>query len=138
MRFTSAHQGVSTIELRSLLIVFWPGMRCDIERRQQSCLDCVKNAPSLPPLPTAPSTPPATPFKQTYADFFDYAAQYYFVVGDQLSGWSDIYQSPKGSPQAGSEGLIHCLRNSFSRFAVPEEISSDGVPEFISTATKDF
>eukprot|EP00111_Clytia_hemisphaerica_P012274 TCONS_00036043-protein len=73
-----------------------------------------------------------------HADYFDSAAQHYLVVGDRLSGWSDVFKAPHGSPQSGAEGLIACLRNYFSRFGVPTEISSDGGPEFISNATETF
>ena len=124
--------------LRARSIVFWPGMTHDIERRRQSCLECVKNAPTQPSLPPVQATPPSTPLEQIYADFFDCIAQHYLVVGDRLSGWCDVFRAPKGSPQAGSEGLIHCLRNYFSRFGVPEELSSDGGPEFVANATQEF
>jgi len=134
----SAHQGTSTMGLRARSIIFWPGMTKDIERRRQSCSDCTKNAPSQSSLPTPPAIPPSTPFEQTYADYFDCAGQHYLVVGDRLSGWCDVFQAPKGSPQAGSNGLISCLRNYFSRFGVPDELSSDGGPEFIAHATDDF
>ena len=33
--------------------------------------------------------------------------------------------------------MIKCLRDLFSRFGVPEEISSDGGPEFTSSSTKE-
>ena len=121
--------------LRARSIVFWPGITMDIKRRRQSCSDCVKNAPSQPSLQTPPSTPPAIPFEETYADFFDCVDQHYLVVGDKLSSWSEV---PKGSQQTGSNDLISCLRNYFSRFGVPEELASNGRPEFISNATKDF
>ena len=134
----SAHQGVSTMSLRARLIVFWPGMTNDIEQHRRSCMVCVKNAPSQPPVPTSPASPPATPFEQTFADFFECFGQHYLVIGDRLSGWSDVFQSPKGTPQAGSEGLITCLRNFFSRFGVPDELASDGGPEFIASSTQDF
>ena len=134
----AAHQGASTMGLRARSIVFWPGMTADIENRRRSCLNCNKNAPSHPPLPASLSTPPTTPFEQTFADYFDCAGQHYLIVGDRLSGWCDVFQSPKGTPQAGSEGLVTCLRNYFSRFGVPEEIASDGGPEFISSLTKNF
>lgn len=124
--------------VRARSIIFWPGMTEDIERVRQRCRDCTQNAPSQPPLPASPSTPPSTPFEKVYADFFDCAGQHYLVVGDRLSGWCDVFRSPHGSPQAGSEGLITCLRNYFSRFGVPEELSSDGGPEFISKTTEDF
>ena len=134
----AAHQGVSSMGLRARTIVFWPGMTHDIEQRRQSCSECIRNAPSQPALPSQPASPPATPFEQTYADFFDCVGQHYLVIGDRLSGWSDVFQAPKGSPQAGSEGLITCLRNYFARFGVPDEMSSDGGPEFISSSTADF
>ena len=59
-------------------------------------------------------------------------------MGDRLSGWSEIFSTPSGTSQAGSRGLIKCLRDLFSRFGVPEEISSDGGPEFSSSSTNEF
>ena len=82
--------------LRARSVVFWPGITMDVERRRQSCSDCVKNAPFQPSLQTRPLTPPSTPFEQTYANFFDNVGQHYLVVGC----------------------LISCLRNYFSRFGV--------------------
>lgn len=73
-----------------------------------------------------------------YADFFDCVGQHYLVIGDRLSSWSDVFQAPKGSPQAGSSSLISCLCIYFSCFGVPEELSSDGGPNFKSNATQDF
>lgn len=134
----SAHQGVSTMGNRARSIIFWPGMTNDIETVRQRCTDCIKNAPSQATLPSAPASTPSTPFEMVYADYFDCAAQHYLVVGDRLSGWCDVFKSPHGSPQAGSAGLITCLRNYFSRFGVPEELSSDGGPEFASQATDSF
>ena len=134
----SAHQGASSMGARARTILFGPGMTADIERVRQSCRDCIKNAPSQAQLPSVESPPPSTPFDMIHADFFDCIGQHYLVVGDRLSGWCDVFQAPHGSPQSGSEGLITCLRNYFSRFGVPLEISSDGGPEFVSNATQTF
>ena len=98
----------------------------------------MKNASSQPPFRTVPSTPPATPFEQIYANFFDCVGQHYLIVGDRLPGWSDVFRYPKDSPQAGSERLIHFLYKFLACFGMSEEMSSDGSPDFISTATKDF
>ena len=60
------------------------------------------------------------------------------MAGDRLSGWFEIFKAPHGTAQAGAQGLIAALRALFATFGVPEEISSDGGPEFSSAATADF
>ena len=134
----SAHQGVTMMGARARSIVFWPGMTDDMNRTRASCRECITNAPSQPSLPPTLSVPPSTPFEKIFADFFDCAGQHYLVIGDRLSGWCDVFTLPHGSSQSGSAGLISCLRNYFSRFGVPEEISSHGGPEFVAAATESF
>ena len=70
--------------------------------------------------------------------FFDFAGRHYLIIGDRLSGWSEIYLTPSGTQQSGAKGLVHCLRSFFMTFGVPEEISTDGGPEFIADTTKQF
>ncbi len=134
----AAHQGVSSMEARAHATVFWPGISTDIDRIRASCEDCIKNAPSQPRLPPAAFNPPSTPFESIVADFFKHAGHNYLVVADRLSGWPDIFKCTAGSPQSGAEGLIGCLRNFFSRFGVPTEMSSDGGPEFGANITRKF
>lgn len=134
----SAHQGVSAMELRAQSIVFWPGITNDIQKIRSKCRDCNRNAPSQAPLPSEPAIPPSTPFEQIFADFFDFGGHHYLIVGDRLSGWPEIFSTPTGSPQAGARGLMACLRKFFSTFGVPEELSSDGGPEFAASATREF
>ena len=134
----AAHQGVSMMGSRARAIVFWPGMTADIERTRKDCRECIANAPSQPDVTVIPSPPPSTPFEKVFADFFEIAGRHYLVVGDRLSGWSDVFTSPHGSPQSGAAGLISCLRNYFARFGVAEEITSDGGPEFVASATEEF
>ena len=133
----SAHQGVSGMSIRARSIIFWPGMTNDIDCVRARCNDCNRNVPTQAPLSTS-SMPPSTPFEKVFADFFDCGGRHYLVIGDRLSGWCDVFQSPHGSPQAGAEGLITCLRNYFSRLGVPIELSSDGGPEFVAKATEIF
>lgn len=134
----AAHQGTSSMELRARAIVFWPGITADIHAIRAACADCNRNAPSQPPLPAASTVPPSTPFESVYADYFDFAGHHYLVVGDRLSGWSEVFACPPGSSHAGSAGLIGCLRSLFATFGVPEELSSDGGPEFTAGVTRDF
>ena len=134
----AAHQGVSTMERRAQAIIFWPGMVNDIQQVRAKCNDCNTIAPSQAQLPSIPAKPPKTPFEQVFADFFDFAGHHYLVVGDRLSGWPEIYATPTGSSNAGAKGLIACLRSLSATFGVPEELSSDGGPEFTASQTKSF
>ena len=89
-------------------------------------------------LPSESAIPPFTPFEQIFADFFEFGGHHYLVAGDRLSGWSEIFSTPTGSAWSGARGLIACLRSLFATFGVPEELSSDGGPEFTASLTKDF
>ena len=133
-----AHQGISTMELRASKIMFWPGITEDIRQKRATCADCNANAPSQASLPSSPAVPPSTPFEKIFADYFDFAGSHYLIVGDRLSGWPEVYCTPKGSSQSGAKGLLACLRAFFATFGVPDEISSDGGPEFVANDTQNF
>ena len=60
------------------------------------------------------------------------------IVGDRLSGWSDVFGAPAGTTVTGANALVRLLRSYFATFGVPEEISSDGGPEFTAFVTQDF
>ena len=132
----AAHQGVSTMELRASKIMFWPGMTDDIKRERAACTDCNINAPSQASLPSTPATPPSTPFEKVFADYFDYAGNHYLIIGDRMTGWPEVYSTPKGSHQSGAKGLIACLRMFFATYGVSDELSSDGGPEFVANETQ--
>lgn len=134
----SAHQGASSMEQRAQAVIFWPGMSYDIIQTRARCDICNRNAPSQAALPSEPAVPPSTPFEKVFADYFYFAGRYYLVLGDRLSGWSEVFATPQGSSYFGAKGLLFCLRKFFSVFGVPVEISSDGGPEFIAKMTADF
>ena len=134
----AAHQGTSSMEQRARAIAYWPGMSKDIRNTRDSCTDCIRNAPSQAATPPIPSSPPSTPFEAVFADFFVHAGQHYLVVGDRLSGWTEVFSSPAGTTLAGAAGLIRHLRCLFATFGVPEELSSDGGPEFCAGSTEAF
>ena len=134
----AAHQGISAMEQRARAIVFWPGMTSDIREIRESCTYCNRNAPSQAATPPIESPIPSTPFESIFADFFDYKGRHFLVVGDRLSGWVEVYSSTSGTSSAGASGLVRHLRSLFATFGVPEELSSDGGPEFLAGHTQDF
>ena len=134
----SAHQGVASMLSRAQRIVFWPGITLDIQRIRNECQHCNRNAPSQASLPAENITPPTTPFQQVFSDFFEFAGKHYLIVGDRLSGWTEVYSTPFGSQRSGAKGLVSCLRQYFTTFGVPEELASDGGPEFTADTTQSF
>ena len=82
--------------------------------------------------------PSRTGLRAVFADFFSLGGHHYLVIGDRLSGWVEVYSSSSGTTLAGATGLIRHLRTFFATFGVPEELSSDGGPEFSASSTQAF
>jgi len=128
----SAHQGVTSMSSRALATVFWPGITAAIEKARNNCRTCHRNAPSQAKLPPTEPTLPKVPFEMICSDFFQLAGNHYLVVVDRLSGWPEVVQVKTGNGPSGAKRLCQALRQVFATFGVPEEISSDGGPEFIA------
>ena len=134
----SAHQGTTGMYSRAQTIVYWPHLISDLEEARNSCRSCHKNAPSQAKLPPTAPEVPTTPFQMIFADYFQLAGKHYLVIGDRLSGWTEIVQVINNSASSGSKGVCTALRTLFSRIGVPEEITTDGGPEFVSKEMDDF
>ena len=57
----------------------------------------------------------------------------YLVAVDRYLNWPIIERVYEGS-----YGLIDCPRRLFATFGIPDELASDGRPEFVTTATSTF
>ena len=127
----SAHQGVSSMTSRAEAAIYWPGITTDINRTRTNCTTCDRNAPSQPNPPPTPPSIPVYPFQAICADFFHHAGHNYLVIVDRYSNWPIIERAANGA-----NGLISCLRKTFTTFGISEELTSDGGPEFASTDTR--
>jgi hypothetical protein len=76
---------------------------------------------------------PDYPFQSVCSDFFQYKGINYLIVVDRYSNWPIVERSSNGAV-----GLITCLRRTFVTFGIPDELASDGGPEFTATATRQF
>ena len=129
----AAHQGVSQMCSRADYSFFWPGMTSSINDLRMHCSACNRIAPSQPHAPPTPPIQPQYPFQCVCADFFTYIGYHYLVVVDRYSNWPIVERAREGS-----QGLISSLRRTFTTFGISDELSSDGGPEFTSTATQKF
>ena len=67
------------------------------------------------------------------ADYFYYKGVNYLVVVDRYSNWPIIEKAHNGT-----QCLIESLRRTFVTYGIPDELSSDGGPEFTASATRQF
>ena len=90
-------------------------------------------APSQAALPPTPPTLPEYPFQCIGADYFHYQGHTYLVIVDRYSNWPIVERA-----EGGATGLIKTLRHTFATYGIPDELSSDGGPEFVSHTTREF
>lgn len=134
----SAHQGVTSMNERAKVTVFWPGITKDIQKIRDHCQSCNRIAPSQARIDPHEPWIPKAPFEAIACDYFTYQGRYYFVAADRLSGWTEQSLIKVGTAESGAAGLVKALRQLFLTFGVPVEVSSDGGPEFVSKETKAF
>ena len=134
----AAHQGVVSMLNYAECTVIWPGISRDIQLERERCASCNKNAPSNPRLPSEEPMIPSMPFQCVCSDYFELEGFKFLVTVDRLSGWCEVFRAKSGTESAGARGLISALRRLFATFGVPQEVSSDGGPEFIAKETEDF
>ena len=132
----SAHQGVSSMVNRAEQTVFWPGITTDINRVRAVCRTCVRNAPSQPAGTPVPPPSPSYPFEMVVADYCHLNGMNFLVMACRYSGWLSAWYVGKGDFD--TDRLIEILREYFSTFSVPAELSSDFGPQFKSSKLAHF
>ena len=126
----AAHQGTSRMFSRAQSTVFWPGITAAIEKARDRCHECWQMAPSQPRMPPTPPLVPARPFQAIAADFCVVRGVGYLIIVDRFSGWPHVVAS-----LSGAHGFTRALVTYFSTFGVPDELSTDGGPEFSAKET---
>ncbi|MCW4345270.1 MAG: RNase H-like domain-containing protein, partial [Candidatus Thiodiazotropha endolucinida] len=129
----AAHQGVSAMRARAMDSVYWPDITIDIARVRDQCAYCHRIAKSNPMQPPSDLTLPDYPFQMICSDYFTFNSKEYVVIVDRYSNWPMVYRS-----ESGAEGLIKRLRETFVTFGIPEELTSDGGPQFTAGKTQEF
>ena len=127
----AAHQGTSGMIARAEMSVFWPGITKDIKDIREGCYHCNRNAPSNPSPPPTPPMLPEFPFQCICADYFSYRGTSYLVIVDRYSNWPIVERLSNGA-----SGLISSLKRTFATFGIPQELASDGGPEFTAEITR--
>ena len=129
----SAHQCVSQMCSRAERDFFWPGMTSAITDVRANCTACNRIAPSQPSAPPTAPILPVYPFQCVASDYFHYTGTNYVVIVDRYSNWPIVELASDGA-----NGLVSALRRIFVTYGIAEELSSDGGPQYTSTAAQTF
>jgi len=113
--------------------IFWPGITKSIIKIREQYQNCNRIALSQPSAPPTQPILPDYPFQCISADYFHHRGSNYLVAVDRYSNWPII-----GRGLQGAKGLINILRRLFGTYGIPDELSSDGSPEFTSPETDKF
>jgi len=89
-------------------------------------------------MPPADPYIPTAPFQAVASDFFKLMGKNYLLTVDRFSNWPDLREATAHNADAGADGLIKANRELFATFGVPEQLSSDGGPEYTSNAFQAF
>jgi hypothetical protein len=131
----AAHQGTTSMTARDDASVFWPGIHPDIKKTRDQCECCNKMAPSQPSSPPAPLTHPQYPFQSICSDYFQYKGVNYLVIVDRYSNWPAAFKARDGD---GAKQLIDIMKTFCETFGIPEQLSTNGRPQFTAFATQQF
>ena len=129
----AAHQGTSAMIAKAESSIFWPGITRDIHQLRATCSMCNRMAPSQASQPPTPPTLSEYPFQCVCADYFNYKGHAYLVIVDRYTNWPIVERATSGS-----KGLIDVLRRTFATYGIPDELASDGGPEFTAHDTQRF
>ena len=121
---------------RASKTIYWPGINNHIENMIGRCNSCSYNASSHSKKPLILTSPPNWSFQIICGNYFELKGHYHLTIADRFSGWICIYHFPNGS--ATSSNLIIQCRTLFMNYGAPDEFSSDGGPQFISTVSTEF
>lgn len=125
----SAHQGCTGMLARAGASVYWPGINKAIMSYQSNCKTCLETSPTQAREPMQLSPLPQRPFQNVCTDLFELGGHHYVIIVDRFSGFLHILHS-KEPPT--SRFLIKHLRDVFTRYGRPEQLETDGGPQYRS------
>ena len=116
--------------------IYWPGITTSIKTYRLNCKTCGIIAPSHQAEPIEITQFPEWPFQLMCADFFFLNTHSYLITANRYSGWVSIYFFRPG--EATSVALENIFRQLFTDNGVPDELSTDGGPQFTANSFKTF
>ena len=129
------HPGMTRMKSLACGIVWWPKLDDEIELMVRSCSVCQTQSDNPPVAPLIPWQWPSRPWHRLHIDYASpFLGHMWLVIIDAHSKWLEVFQMSSTT----STATIHCLRDVFARFGIPERIVTDNAPNFVSAEFSHF
>ena len=128
------HMSLTKSRERAHTSVWWPRLGPDLKVWVESCVFCQTHRRAQHAEPMVSRGLPERPWLKVGADLCQYGSQMYLVVVDYYSRWIEIEHLRATT----SAQVINHMKSLFARWDIPEEVRSDGGPQFVSAEFADF
>ena len=126
---SEGHLNLSKCRERAQASMWWPGISSDLDTYIKSCDFCQENRRKQHSEPLKPTPLPSRPWEKIGLDLFELHGKTYLLAVDYYSRWLEIEELKHLTTNA----VLSKLKIMFSRWGIPEEIRSDGGPQFVSS-----
>ena len=127
-RIHDGHWGMAKCISRASESIWWPGFRAAIIEKVSKCMECTVNHAKQRNQPLCPSPLPQYPWQKIGVDLFEHNRRHFLIQIDYYSRFIEISHMTTTTTAA----VVAKIQNSASRFGIPQEIVSDGGPQFSS------
>ncbi|XP_058442935.1 uncharacterized protein K02A2.6-like [Malaya genurostris] len=131
-KFHKSHSGIEATTKLARDTVFWPGLTDQIRQRIQHCNICTQFSANPQAQPMQTHQIPLYPFQKISMDIFECELKgQKFVYLITVDHYSDYFEIDELRTQSAATVVKICKRN-FATHGKPQEISTDGGPQFMS------
>ena len=130
----TGHLGVNSCLRQARELVYWPGMSTELRQYIEGCHICATYADRNPREPLKMTEIPEYPWQKVATDLFTIAGRDYLITVDYYSQFFEVDYLPNTT----SMSVVTKLKHHFARHGIPEEVVSDGGPQYSSSRFKNF
>lgn len=130
------HPGMVRMKSLARQHVWWPHIDKQIEDCVKSCMDCCIHQDNPAVAPLHPWSFPDRPWQRLHIDLAGpFLKNMWLVVVDAHSKWPEVFNLGNNTS---SHAIIVRIRETITRFGIPETIVSDNGPQFTSAEFQKF
>ena len=126
VRLHSSHQGIQSTLRRAQDVVYWPGMKKDIEKAVRRCAVCEENAPALPKEECRAHEIMGRLWEKVGMDLFHCRGKDFLIIVDYLTDFFEITELLEVTASA----VVQACKQQFARHGIPVWVHTDGGSQF--------